>query len=88
MKDTIAPCGTNCGHCLSLRDNLRTDEDRQRCSDGWSKYLGFSLSPDKLLLCDGCQASDDENPVRYINCNKRKCASFNGVEDVSSQAGM
>ena len=29
---------------------------------------------------DGCQAPDDENSERYISCNKRKCASFNGVE--------
>ena len=80
MKDMIAPCGTNCSRCPSYKENLLTDEDRQRCSDGWSKYLGFSLSPGKLLLCDGCQTPDDENPVRYINCNKRKCALFNGVE--------
>ena len=81
MKDLFSPCGFNCGHCPSYKDNLLTDEDRQRCSDGWYRYHGFRLGPDKLRLCDGCQSPDDENSERYIiNCNKRKCALFNGVE--------
>lgn len=80
MKNMIAPCGTNCSRCPSYGENLLTDEDRQRCSDGWYRYHGFRLSPDKLRPCDGCQAPDDENSERYISCNKRKCALFNGVE--------
>ena len=79
MKDLLAKCGINCGHCPSYRENLRSADDRQRCSDGWAQYLGFRLSPDKLRLCDGCQAPDDENPVRYQNCYVRRCAVQNGV---------
>jgi hypothetical protein len=80
VKDLFSKCGCNCGRCPSYRENLQTDEDRQRCSDGWHKYLGFRLSPGKLRLCDGCQAPDDENPVRYQNCYVRRCAVRNGVE--------
>jgi hypothetical protein len=80
MKDLFSKCGCNCGRCPSYKENLQTDEDRQRCSDGWFKYLGFRLSPGKLRLCDGCQTPDDENPVRYLNCSVRKCAVRNGVE--------
>jgi len=80
MKNLFSKCGCNCGRCPSYKGNLQTDEDRQRCSDGWHKYLGFRLSPGKLRLCDGCQAPDDENPVRYQNCYVRKCAVRNGVE--------
>jgi hypothetical protein len=80
MKDLFSKCGCNCGRCPSYKGNLQTDEDRQRCSDGWYRYLGFRLSPGKLRLCDGCQAPDDENPVRYQNCYVRKCAVRNGVE--------
>lgn len=80
MSDLFAKCGNNCGRCPSYRENLKTDEDRQRCSDGWHKYLGFRLSPGKLRLCDGCQAPDDENPVRYQNCYVRRCAVRSGVE--------
>jgi len=80
MKDLFSKCGANCGRCPSYKENLQTDEDRQRCSDGWHKYLGFRLSPGKLRLCDGCQAPDDENPVRYQNCYVRRCAVRNDVE--------
>jgi hypothetical protein len=80
MKDMIAPCGTNCSRCPSYKENLLTDEDRQRCSDGWYTYHGFRLSPDKLRCCVGCQAPDYEHSEHYISCNKRKCALFNGIE--------
>lgn len=80
MKDLFSKCGINCGRCPSYRENLQTDEDRQRCSDGWEKYLGFRLSPGKLRLCDGCQAPDAENPVRYQNCCVRRCAVRNDIE--------
>jgi hypothetical protein len=80
MKDFFSKCGINCGRCPSYKENLLTDEDRQRCSAGWHRYLGFRITPGKLRLCDGCQASDDENPVRYQSCYVRKCAVRNGVE--------
>ena len=87
MKNLFSKCGCNCGRCPSYKENLRTDEGRQRCSDGWYKYLGFRLSPGKLRLCDGCQAPDDENPVRYQNCYVRRCAVRNGVETCAHCSG-
>ncbi len=87
MKDLFSKCGCNCGRCPSYKENLQTDEDRQRCSDGWYRYLGFRLSPDKLRLCDGCQTPDDENPVRYQNCYVRRCAVRNGVETCAHCSG-
>ena len=81
MKNMIAPCGTNCSRCPSYEGNLLTDADRQRCSDGWYRYHGFRLSPDKLRRCVGCQAPDYEDSEHYIiNCNRRRCALFNGIE--------
>ena len=87
MKDLFSKCGCNCGRCPSYKGNLRTDEDRQRCSDGWHRYLGFRLSPGKLRICDGCQTPDDENPVRYLSCYVRKCAVRNGVETCAHCSG-
>jgi hypothetical protein len=87
MKDLFSKCGCNCGRCPSYKENLQADEDRQRCSDGWYKYLGFRLSPGKLRLCDGCQTPDDENPVRYQNCYVRRCAVRNGVETCAHCSG-
>ena len=80
MTDLIAKCGNNCARCPSYKGNMITAEDRQRCSDGWYQYHGFRYSAEKLLLCDGCQVDDDEDPVRYINCLIRRCALKNGVE--------
>jgi len=75
-------CGFNCGRCPSYKGNIRTYEDRRRCSDGWYKYHGFRISAEKIISCDGCQAPDEENPVRYwkYGCYVRKCAVRNGVE--------
>ena len=87
MKDLFSKCGCNCGRCPSYKGNLQTDDDRQRCSDGWHKYLGFRLSPGKLRLCDGCQTPDDENPVRYQNCYVRRCAVRNGIETCAHCSG-
>jgi len=82
LQVLFAKCGNNCGRCPSYKENLKTDEDRQRCSDGWEKYLGFRLSPGKLRLCDGCQAPDAENPILYYKngCTIRRCAVFNGAQ--------
>ena len=88
MKDLFAKCGCNCGRCPSYKENLQSDEDRQRCSDGWWRYFGFRLSADKLRSCDGCQTPDDENPVRYQNCYVRKCAVKNDVETCAHCSGF
>lgn len=90
MNDLIAVCGANCGHCPSYKNNVRTDEDRKRTSDGWHKYLGFRLSPEKLLRCDGCLMPTEENPVRYFKsgCYLRKCAEKNGVETCAYCSGF
>ncbi|MBU7047070.1 MAG: DUF3795 domain-containing protein [Theionarchaea archaeon] len=80
MKAIFSKCGFRCSHCPSYKENLQTDEDRQRCSDGWEKYHNFRFSPEKLRRCDGCQVPDDEKPVLYISCSIRRCAIRNGVE--------
>jgi hypothetical protein len=74
MKDLYGNCGANCGHCPAYRENAKTAEARQRCRDGWSKYLRFRTTPDRCY-CDGCQARDGTDSV-LLNprCVVRKCA--------------
>jgi len=82
MKDLFSKCGANCGRCPAYRENIKTSEDRQRCSDGWHKYLGARLSVERCY-CDGCQTPDDENPLLVYGkygCKIRRCAVFNGAE--------
>ena len=78
----FAKCGANCDRCPAYRENVRTADDRQRCSDGWHKYLGVRLSVQRCY-CDGCQTPNDQNPVLVYGkygCKIRRCAVFNGVE--------
>jgi hypothetical protein len=53
MKDRFAKCGFNCGRCRANKENTRTNQDRQFCSEGWAKYFGVRFKPD-LLHCVGC----------------------------------
>jgi hypothetical protein len=81
MDKMIAKCGCNCSSCPTYKENLKTSEDRIRCSWGWKEYLGINLSPEKLRLCDGCQVQDQMRKVYYLNCIVRKCAMKNGIEN-------
>lgn len=89
MHDLFAKCGFNCGHCPSYKENLKTDKDRQQCSDGWYRYHGFRFTPEKLVCCDGCQVPADENPVRYLRsgCYIRRCAEKNSAETCAHCSG-
>ena len=81
MNEIIAKCGCNCSKCPTYKENLKSKEDRIRCSWGWKRYLNISLSPEKLRLCDGCQISDEKRKVYYLNCTVRKCAIENNIEN-------
>ena len=82
MKDLYAKCGCNCGHCPGFSGNAKTSKDRQACSDGWAKYLGARLNPDKIK-CKGCQAKDPwktGNLLPSRGCHIRPCAVQNDFE--------
>jgi len=81
MANFIAKCGTDCSKCPSFNVNLKSIEDRKRCSSGWEKYLGIRLKPEKLRSCDGCSIPDKKRKYYYINCRVRKCAELNGVKN-------
>jgi hypothetical protein len=81
MNDMIAVCGCNCSQCPTYKKNLKTFEDRKRCSWGWEEYLNIRLSPEKLRLCDGCPIPDSQRNVYYLNCIVRKCALTNRIKN-------
>lgn len=80
MENYLAKCGCDCRNCPSFKENLRTGSDRQCCSQGWEKHLGFKLSPEKLRACDGCSLPDEDRNTFYLNCLVRKCALINQVD--------
>lgn len=80
MKDIFARCGFNCGRCPAYKENVKTNEERQRGSDGWKKYFGFQIRYDRMY-CDGCLTPDDEKSVIFLpNCPVRKCAFLNNAQ--------
>lgn len=82
MNGQFSKCGATCARCPAYRNNISTPEDRQRCSDGWHKYLSVRLNVERCY-CDGCQTPDSQDPVLVIGtrgCKIRRCAVFNGVE--------
>ncbi|MFQ5910704.1 MAG: DUF3795 domain-containing protein, partial [Thermoplasmata archaeon] len=82
MKDWYAKCGCNCGRCLGFKGNARTDEDKQRCSDGWHRYFGVRLRPD-LCYCPGCQSTEPRKSGAVLpdsSCYVRPCAKKTGAK--------
>ena len=73
MKERIGFCGYRCELCPAYRDNITSDQDRQKVSDGWFKYYGFRIPPEEIY-CDGCLA-DDSTSSRRIDpaCEVRAC---------------
>jgi len=79
LTPIIARCGYRCDLCPAYKENIHGPEDLQRTSDGWFKYYGFRIPPDRIR-CDGCL---DERPdARRIDktCPIRPCAVARGVE--------
>lgn len=87
MKDIVGKCGYHCSRCPSYKGNIKSQKDKVRCSDGWHKYYGFRMMPEKIRRCEGCQAPADEKPIRYQNCYIRKCASKNRAQTCGHCSG-
>ena len=79
--DTIpARCGYRCDLCPAFKDNVRGPEHQQWVSDGWYKYYGFRIPPDRIC-CDGCWAEDSTYPNRIdTDCPVRPCVIEKGLE--------
>lgn len=82
MEPIVSRCGYRCDLCLAYRPNADArPENRQILSDGWHKYFGFRIPPEKIS-CDGCLAEhgqliDEACPVRscVISRSLQNCAS-------------
>jgi len=79
MEPILTRCGYRCDLCLAYRPNVEKDPaSTQKLSDGWHKYFGFRIPPEKIL-CDGCMA---ENPKLIdSSCPVRPCVIERGLEN-------
>jgi len=74
MKEKIGFCGYRCQICPAYKDNITSQEDKQKVSNGWFKHYGFRI-PAEDIYCDGCLAEDCSNPRRIdLECKVRACA--------------
>jgi len=79
MKEKIGFCGYRCEICPAYKDNINSDEDRQKVSDGWFKYYGFRIAAEEIY-CDGCLAEGCADPQRIDpECEVRACALQRGL---------
>ncbi len=82
MESILTRCGYRCDLCLAYRPNVEQDpSNRQILSDGWFKYFGFRIPPEKIL-CDGCMA---EAGLLIDNaCPVRPCVIETGVDNCAA----
>jgi hypothetical protein len=79
MSELIARCGFQCHGCPAYKKNIKDSNDQRRVSEGWAKYYGFRMLPEKIR-CDGCLTDDSESlelPDR--NCPIRPCVLEKGL---------
>lgn len=77
MAEILARCGYRCDLCPGYVDNIKSDEDRQRVSDGWFKYIGVRV-PLEEIGCRGCL--EKEEPADQ-DCPVRPCVQEKGLDN-------
>ncbi len=71
MQPILTRCGYRCDLCLAYKPNVEKNPANQKIlSDGWFKYFGFRLQPEKII-CDGCMSANPK--LIDISCPIRPC---------------
>ena len=76
MEPIIAKCGFRCDLCPVYETNLKLDPDKKKMCDAWNKYLGSSVEPDAITVCQGCQKGGGDP-----DCAARKCAQEKNLDN-------
>lgn len=81
MQEILTRCGYRCDLCLAYKPNVNKNPSNQsKLSDGWYKYYGFRLSPEKII-CDSCM---NKNPKLIDqSCPVRPCVIEKGWDHCS-----
>ena len=71
-QEIVSRCGYRCDLCLAYRPNVEASpSNRQALSDGWQRYFGFRIPPEKIA-CDGCMTANPQ--LIDTACPVRPCA--------------
>ncbi len=77
MSEILSRCGYRCDLCLAYQPNIQAHpENAQLISDGWFKFFGFRVPPEKIK-CPGCLSDADE--TLDIGCPVRPCVVARGL---------
>lgn len=78
MTIILSRCGFRCDLCLAYKPNLlEHPEEAQKLSDGWFKYFGFRIPPEKIM-CAGCLADTIETLDK--GCPVRPCVIAHAID--------
>jgi len=77
MVEILARCGYRCDLCPAYAGNIHSARDRQNASDGWYKYAGFRVPPEKIN-CPGCSG---DNQPQDKDCPVRPCVIQKGIDN-------
>jgi len=77
MTEILARCGYRCDLCPAFTANIHSAEDKQKVSDGWFKYFGFRIEPEKIS-CEGCI---DDNKTLDTECPIYPCVTQNNLKN-------
>jgi len=81
MKPILTRCGYRCDLCLAYKSNIENNpSNQQKLSDGWYKYFGFRLPPEKIK-CAGCMSNNPK--LIDQNCPVRPCVIENKLDNCS-----
>ena len=69
MPEILARCGYRCDLCPAHETNIKSEADKQRMCDAWSKYCGLEVPPETIKSCSGCSAGGGDP-----TCTIRPCA--------------
>ena len=76
MEPIIARCGYRCDLCPAYKTNLKSDADKIKMCDAWTKYFGSEVPPEAITACDGC-LEEGGDP----NCDVRPCATEKSLDN-------
>lgn len=80
----LSRCGFRCDLCLAYQPNIAAHlENAATISDGWFKYFGFRISPEKIN-CPGCLSDSAE--TLDVGCPVRPCVNGRELDNCASCA--
>lgn len=73
MDKVYSRCGMRCDLCLLYRPNVEREDRREAICKVFSKvWQGFSPDP-RTIICDGCNAAEEDAVLFSPDCETRKC---------------